>query len=140
MLRVVLDSNVLVAGLRSRRGASFRVLSLVGAGRFVTVVTVPLVLEYERAVCDTRHAWPHRAEDLRAVLDYLCAASERRQVHFLWRPCLPDANDDMVLEAAVAGKCTTIVTFNIKDFAGSERFGIRAMVPGDLLGHLGEKR
>ena len=140
MLRVVLDSNVLVAGLRSRRGASFRVLTLVDGGAFVTVVTVPLVIEYERVLLDSRHAWPHRAGDVRAVLDYLCAVSEHKRVHFLWRPCLPDANDDMVLEAAVTGNCTHIVTFNVKDFVGCERFGVQALTPGAFLGKLGEKR
>ncbi|MCX7011401.1 MAG: putative toxin-antitoxin system toxin component, PIN family [Candidatus Sumerlaeota bacterium] len=134
--RVVVDSNVLVAGLRSRRGASFRLLSLMGAGRFVTVVTVPLVVEYEMALGDREHGLPYDREEIRRFLDYFCAISDRRKVHFLWRPSLRDANDDMVLEAAVAGGCKRIVTFNTKDFAGVERFGIRAVPPGEFLREL----
>ena len=49
-LTVVLDTNVLEAAFRSRRGASFAVLSLVGTGCFEIAVSVPLVLEYEEVL------------------------------------------------------------------------------------------
>jgi predicted nucleic acid-binding protein len=139
-VRATLDSNVLVSGLRSRRGASFQLLNLVGTERLTTVVTVPLVVEYEHALLDPTHGLPYEAEEIRRFIDYFCGVSERRKVHFLWRPLLPDASDDMVLEAAVAGRCRYIVTFNVKDFAGVERFGIRALPPMDFLRILGEKR
>jgi len=128
-LRVVLDTNVLVAGLRSRRGASYRVLTLVGTGRFAHVVSVPLVLEYEEVL--KRRGAGHRLArtDVDAILDYLCASGEHQPIHFLWRPLLPDPKDDMVLEAAVNGRCARIVTFNRRDFAGSERFGVTPVSP-----------
>jgi putative PIN family toxin of toxin-antitoxin system len=138
--RVVLDTNVLVSGLRSRRGASFALLALVGADRFTTVVSVPLVVEYEHALLDPAHGLPYGAGEIRRFLDYFCAVSNRREVHFLWRPSLPHPGDDMVLEAAVAGRCKHIVTFNIRDFAGVERFGIRALPPAEFLKILGVKR
>lgn len=139
-VRAVLDSNVLVSGLRSRRGASFQLLNLVGTERFTTVVTVPLVVEYEHALLDPTHELPYGAEEIRRFIDYFCSVSERRTVHFLWRPLLPDACDDMVLEGAVAGRCRCLVTFNVKDFAGVERFGIRALPPMAFLRILGEER
>jgi putative PIN family toxin of toxin-antitoxin system len=139
-VRAVLDTNVLVSGLRSRRGASFRLLNLVGTGRFTTVVSVPVVVEYEHALLDPMHGLPYGVGEIRRFIDYFCAVSDRRRVHFLWRPLLPDANDDMVLEAAVAGRCRHIVTFNVRDFAGTERFGIRALPPTEFLRILGEKR
>jgi len=135
--RVVLDSNVLVSGLRSRLGTAFRLLSLLGSDRFVTVVSVPVVLEYEKALLDVEHGLPYSREEIRRFLDYFCAASDCRKVYFLWRPCLRDANDDMILEAAVAGRCGYIVTFNVKDFSGVARFGIRALPPRDFLRGLG---
>jgi predicted nucleic acid-binding protein len=131
--RIVLDTNVLVAGLRSRDGASFKLLERVGTGAFVTVVTVPLVLEYEKTLLDPKQRLLVGAEDVRRFLDYLCRVSDRRKVHFLWRPFLVHGYDDMVLEAAVAGGCREIVTFNLKDFRGSERFGVRAVLPRDCL-------
>jgi putative PIN family toxin of toxin-antitoxin system len=131
--RVVLDSNVLMAGLRSREGASFRLLRLVGSGAFVTVVSVPLVLEYEKTLLDPDHGVPYTPDEVGRFLDYVCSVSERRKVHFLWRPFLRDVKDDMVFEAAMAGGCEYVVTFNLKDFKGCERFGVRALLPAEFL-------
>ena len=135
-----MDSNVLVSGLRSKHGASFKLLALVGGEECTTVVSVPLVVEYEKALRGSRHALPYTLGEIGRFLDYFCAVSDRRKVHFLWRPCLPDVTDDMVLEAAVAGQCRYIVTFNVRDFVGVERFGVRALPPAELLKILGEKR
>lgn len=136
--RVVLDTNVLVAGLRSRRGASYQILQRVGTGRFVHVVSVPLVFEYEDLLRRRSTGLRLSAADVGVVLDYLCATGEHQPIHFLWRPVLPDPRDDLVLEVAVNGQCDTIVTFNSRDFAGSERFGIAFATPRAFLGHLGE--
>jgi predicted nucleic acid-binding protein len=137
MPRVVLDTNVLVAGLRSSLGASHRVLSLVGTGRFVHAVSVALVFEYEAAVRrpDAGVSVPEGV--IGDVLDYLCAAAERQQIYFLWRPTLPDPNDDLVLEVAAHARCDRIVTFNRRDFVGAERFGVRAQTPAAFLRSLG---
>jgi putative PIN family toxin of toxin-antitoxin system len=138
--RAVLDSNVLVSGLRSKRGASFKLLGLVGGGEFMTVVSVPLVIEYEKALLDSHHGLPYTPVEIGRFLDYFCGVSDCRKVHFLWRPCLPDVTDDMVLEAAVAGRCRYIVTFNVRDFVGAAQFGIRALPPAEFLKVPGEKR
>lgn len=135
----MLDANVVVAGLRSSLGASSRVLSLVGTGRFVHAVSVALLFEYESAVvrpeADVR--LPRAVVD--DVLDYLCSAAERQRIYFLWRPMLPDPSDDLVLEVAAHGRCDRIVTFNVRDFRGSERFGIRALTPAAFLRSLEEQ-
>lgn len=130
---IVMDTSVLVAALRSRRGASFELLSRVGTGRFELVVSVALVLEYEAV--GTRHleASGLDAADLDAVLDYLCAVADRRRIHYLWRPTLRDPGDDLVLEVAVSGGASFIITFNERDFAGAERFGVRVSRPGPFL-------
>ena len=98
----MLDTNVLVAGLRSRQGASFALLSMAGTGVYEHVVTVPLVMEYEDVLFRTDMV-PLTASAVQDVIDYLCATGVKQSVHFLWRPCLPDARDDMVFEAAVNG-------------------------------------
>lgn len=137
--RVVLDTNVLVAGLRSRRGAAFRLLSLVGSGVFHHCLSVGLLFEYESTL-KRPGVIPHlttRQKD--AILDFLCATAIHREVHYLWRPALRDPSDDLVLEAAVSGECESILTYNRRDFAGSERFGIRIQAPGEFLAELEEE-
>lgn len=128
---VVLDTSVLVSALRSRRGASFAVLGLVGTGRFEIALSVPLLLEYEDATL--RGRLPIGAPDVLAVLDYLCAVSRHQQIHFLWRPFLPDPKDDMVAELAFAAGAQYVVTHNLKDFAPLPQLGIRAVSPGAFL-------
>ena len=139
MRRIVLDTNVLVAGLRSSLGASHRVLSLVGSGRFTHVVSVALLFEYEAAVKrpESGIRLPRPAID--DILDYVCAAGERQPIYFLWRPTLPDPSDDLVLEVAVHGRCDRIVTFNTRDFVGLARFGIQVETPAEFLRSLGVK-
>lgn len=135
---VVLDTNVLVAGLRSRRGAAYKVLSLVGQNQFQTHVSVPLVFEYEDALARHRSSLLGSDEVVEAILDYHCDVGERHQIFFLWRPLLRDPKDDLILELAVKARCDFIVTYNRRDFAGCERFGLGAITPAELLEYLGD--
>jgi predicted nucleic acid-binding protein len=134
---VVLDTSILVAAFRSRRGAAFRLLSRVGTGGFDIAVSVPLVLEYEdaplRQIADTSLS----ESDVHDVLDYLCSVAKRQEIFFLWRPLLQDPKDDLVAEVAVAAGCDAIVTYNRRDFAGIEQFGIRVRTPAELLRETG---
>ena len=137
---MVLDTNVLVSGLRSKRGASYKLLTFLGSGRYVTAVSVPLVVEYEKALFDSRTKVPLSRGDVGKFIDYICAISDKRKIYYLWRPCLPDPSDDMLLELAVAGRCDFVVTYNIRDFRGVERFGIRVLKPDQFVNLLGEQR
>ena len=138
MSRIVLDTNVVVAGLRSSRGASFRLLRLLGKGRFQTVLSVPLALEYESATKRQSRALGLTHSDIDDVLDFLCKVSDHRQIFYLWRPFLRDPGDDMVLELAVEAEAEFIVTHNLRDFAGADRFGVRVVTPQAFLRHIGE--
>ena len=139
MMRVVLDTNVLVAGFRSRDGASFRILELLeGAAELTPCVSVPLVLEYEAAL---RRLLGQDDWRIEPFLDYLCEIGEKREIFFLWRPFLRDAGDEMVLEVAVGAAVEAIVTHNVRDFDGvDEHFGIRVLTPGTLLQELEERK
>lgn len=134
---VVLDTNVLVAGLRSRRGASFEALSLVNSERFGINLSVPLVLEYEDVLLRPETGIPLSREAIADVLDYHCTVARHHRIFFLWRPYLRDPRDDLVLELAVKAGCRFIITFNQRDFVGSERFGIEALPPGEFLRRIG---
>jgi putative PIN family toxin of toxin-antitoxin system len=136
---VVLDTNVIVSGLRSQRGAAFRVLSLVGSGLFEHCLSVTLAFEYEDAVKRSASKVSLPKSVIEDILDFLCASARQQKIHFLWRPVLADAKDDMVLEVAIHGGCEAIVTYNIKDFRGSQRFGIKAIRPQEFLKLIGEK-
>jgi predicted nucleic acid-binding protein len=130
---VVLDSNVVVAGLRSRRGASFEVLRLLRAGRFRIAISVPLVLEYESVL--VRHAAELglTRDEAVGLVDFLCDVGTRTAVHFLWRPTLSDPGDEFILELAVTAGCEGIVTHNVGDFAGARPFQVWIATPRDFL-------
>lgn len=74
------------------------------------------------------------------VLDYHCSVGRHHEIFFLWRPFLKDPHDDLVLELAVKAGCSFIVTYNRRDFAGCEQFGIEAITPGDFLRRTGAYR
>ena len=129
----MLDANVVVAGLRSSLGASHRLLGLMGTGRFVHVIAVALLFEYEAAVKRPEVGIGLPAAAVDDVLDYLCAAAERQQIFYLWRAVLRDPHDDLVLEVAVNGRCDRLITFNTRDFAGADRFGIAVETPASFV-------
>lgn len=133
-MRVVLDTNVLVAAARSRQGASFALLSLIPTGQFDLCISVSLYAEWQDVLLRPANLPPGRTpEDALGFLRYLASQARLQEIHFLWRPCLPDADDDMVLELAFASHCRYIITHNVGDFRGSERFGITALLPRDFL-------
>ena len=137
---IVIDTNVFIAALRSRRGTSYKLLTLIGSGRFEINVSVPLILEYETVA--RRHVGEIALSesDIDDILDYLCKTAKRRKIYYLWRPVLKDPKDDMVLELAVTANCDFIVTFNKKDFPRCElgQFGIQAVTPREFLQGIGE--
>jgi putative PIN family toxin of toxin-antitoxin system len=139
VLPIVLDTNVLFAGLLSRLGASFRVLELIQDGRVRPALSVPLVLEYEMVLKREADMLGLTFRDVEAVLDFLCGVGRLQSIHFLWRPTLRDPRDELVLELAVAARCSHIVTHNVRDFAGAESYGVSALRPADYLHHLGEQ-
>lgn len=130
---VVIDTNVLIAALRSRRGASFKVISLMDRGLFHLSVSVPLVLEYESVAKRISKSLEITYSDIDDILDYICHIASHRKIYYLWRPFLRDPGDDMVLEVAVESESDFIVTHNIRDFIGIEQFGIKAITPKQLL-------
>jgi putative PIN family toxin of toxin-antitoxin system len=136
-MRVVIDTNVLVAALRSRRGTAFRVLEELQKERFEFAVSVPLFLEYED-VLKRPGLVPLPLTAIERFLRYIAANGQTQSIFFLWRPFLNDAKDDMVLEVAVAARCAAIVTFNGKDFVGVERFGLEVWTPYEFLMRLDE--
>lgn len=129
----VLDTSVLVAGLRSRRGASFQVLQAIRAGGIRIAVSVALVLEYEAVLLRPGLIPRFTPRDIRKIVDGLCLLGDHQKVFFAWRPFLPDPDHDFILELAVAASASFIITHNTDDFRGSDSMGVRAITPATAL-------
>lgn len=114
--QVILDTNVIVAAARSRRGASAALLSKVGSGRFEINLSVALALEYEEVL--KRHAPGSglSAEDVEDLVGYLCANGTRREVIPRVRPLLEDPDDEFLAELALCFPCEYFITHNVKHF------------------------
>jgi putative PIN family toxin of toxin-antitoxin system len=135
-MRVVFDTDVVVAALRSPSGASAALLFAAAEGRLVPCANVALMIEYEATCLREEHvvASGLSREDVGVFLDGLAVVIEPVDTHFLWRPQLRDPGDEMVLEAAVNGKAGTIVTFNVRDYGSAAgRFGVRVSLPREVL-------
>ena|SRR5699024_1015451 len=137
MINVVIDTNVLISALRSKRGASYKLISLIGYGKFSISLSVPLLLEDESV--SKREKFKHLIEtDIDNLLNYLCKVADKRDIFFLWRPFLKDPKDDMVLELAFEARCEYIISYNLDDFKGIEQLGVRAITPKQFLIKIGE--
>ncbi len=135
-LQVTLDTNVLVAGLRSRGGASFQILSIWLEGRFRACVSVPLWLEYEAVLKREHIAAGHglSAEDIDVLLATFAAHIVPVELNFTWRPQLRDPKDEMVFDTALNGRSEALVTFNRDDFSKpAAKFGLKLWTPRELL-------
>ena len=137
---VVLDTCVLVSALRSNRGASHQILRALGSTQFNIALSVPLLLEYEAVLNRDSIGISLDERGIGTLLDYICSIGKPHDIHFMWRPMLKDPSDEFVLELAVKANCQYIVTHNIKDFAGAEKFGLNVIRPGAFLFALGENQ
>ncbi len=130
--RCILDMFVV------KQGASFKLLSVIVNECIDLYISVPLILEYETVAKRMSRTIGLTHSDIDDIIDYLCAIGKHRQVHFLWRPNLKDPGDDFILELAVESECNYIVTHNIKDFIGSEKFQVEVITPQNFLRIIGE--
>ena len=131
--QVFLDTNVLVAAVRSQRGASYALLQTIPKRKCQLNLSPALMLEYESKlrIEAVRQNRPVAVVD--RFLDFLAAISNRRQIYFLLRPFSPDPGDDFIIELAVASRAQFIVTHNLRDFAGAAEYGIRVVRPHEML-------
>ncbi len=128
-----MDTNVLYAGLRSSRGASYALLRAIDKGAVRIVLSTALLFEYEDVVRRHQVEVGLSDQDIEELLNALCQVSEHQKVYFLWRPCLPDAADDHILELAVASGAESIVTHNVRHFEGAAQFGIRVCTVKEIM-------
>lgn len=140
-MRFLLDTDVVVAAMRSPRGASAELLRRIDDGKATMLLSVALALEYEAKcmLAEHRLAAKLSVSDAATYIDGLIAMAEPVQMHFRWRPQLHDPGDELVLEAAVNGRASAVVTFNERDLREARQsFGIAVIRPGEALRRLEE--
>ena len=138
-MRFVLDTNIIIAALRSPKGASSLLLQKALKREYEVILNVPLVLEYEAIASKPEHRIVSglTSNQVEAVISALCAVGRPVESHFLWRPQLRDPADEMVLEAGINGNANAIVTFNKRDFEKCiKQFDISIISPQDALRRL----
>ena len=131
-----MDTDTVVAAMRSPTGASAALLQAARGGSVTLPATAPLCLEYEDVCSRAEHiqAAKFSSCDLTVFLDALVDLLEPVDVWFLWRPQLRDPGDELVLEAAVNGRAGAIATFNRRDFrVATDRFGIDILLPAEAI-------
>lgn len=136
----VIDTNVLVSALKSKRGASYKILSLMPTGKFEFHLSVPLVCEYESVLkrSDLNLTWT--IDEIDELMDIICLFGVKHEIWYLWRPLLQDAGDEFVAELAVTAQAEAIVTQNVRDFKGMNKFGIEVLTPKEFLQRIGEAK
>lgn len=136
-VKVVLDTDVVIAAMRSPRGASAEILRAARLGRVTLLASVPLALEYEAVCSRAEHGLAARLSDreVKVFVTAVVALAEPVTTHFLWRPQLRDPDDEMVLEAAINGRADALVTFNGRDFGSvPAQFGVEILLPREAIG------
>ena len=137
--RTVLDTDVLVAAVRSDRGASRALLTAALERRYPVLASVPLMLQYESVLTRSEHLVAARisAVDAGILLDAVALVADVIRISYLWRPVLPDPGDDLVLETAVNGRADAVVTFNRGDYEPAvRRFALEILTPADAVRRL----
>jgi putative PIN family toxin of toxin-antitoxin system len=138
-VRAVLDTDVVVAAMRSPAGASAAILRAARRGKLTVLLSVALALEYEAVCRQAEHRLASGLTDQEAetFVTAVIAMAEPVKIHFLWRPQLRDAGDEMVLETAVNGGADALITFNVRDYGEvPSRFGIELLLPREAIGRI----
>ncbi len=135
--RVVLDTNVIIAGLQSVTGASRLLLTLLRSGDFEVCYSNALIYEYEEVLQRQRERIGIRPDQIELFLKFFVRIGRPQALHVRLRPQLRDPKDEHVLELAFNATCAYIVTFNLRDFTPVQNFGVQAIKPADFLDILG---
>lgn len=131
-----MDTDAIVAAMRSPTGASAAIVRKARQGKVVLLLSVPLAMEYEAVCVRPEHqlAAGLSEQEVRIFVDAVIAIAEPVKIHYLWRPQLRDPSDEMVLETAVNGRANLLITFNVRDYGTAPaRFGIEVMTPREAV-------
>ena len=137
-IKVVIDTNVFISSLKSNRGASFKLLFEVSRKRYVQNISPALIFEYESIAKRRSTKLALTDYEIDSILNMICKWSNKCRIFYLWRPFLKDPKDDFVLELAIESQSEFIITYNVNDFKGVDKFGIKIATPQEFLKLIGE--
>ena len=142
MIKIVVDTNILVSTILSPQSSNRHLLQLCFEKRFLPVISTSLFLEYEDVLTRSHivEKSPFSSQQRERLLNNFVHICQYTSIHYTWRPNLRDEGDNHVLELALAANCKYIVTYNIKDFLHSElKFPwINIVTPKHLLEQLSQ--
>lgn len=132
-LQIVIDTNVLVTGLRSSKGASFRLLQILNDQRWQINVSVPLVLEYEEVLKRESQVLGLTFEEIDTIVNTLCQIGNRKAIPYSWRPLSADSDDDFLVELALNTRADYVITFNARHLEVLRTLGFAVVTPREFL-------
>lgn len=136
--QIILDTNILVAGLRSRRGIANRLLMQLDDARWEINVSTALALEYEDVLKRPGMVEGTTHEEIDVLIDGICSIARRHNIFYLWRPLSSDPKDDFLIELAATANADFIITYNPRHLRPAEQFGVRLLTPKEFLQLLGD--
>ncbi|MGH9946352.1 MAG: putative toxin-antitoxin system toxin component, PIN family [Pyrinomonadaceae bacterium] len=138
ILQIVVDTNVLIAAFRSKRGAANRLINALDDSRWQINLSTPLLLEYEDVMKRPEMASILSRSEVDIFLDGLCSISQYCEIFFLWRLLSKDPKDAMIIELAVRANADFLITYNPKDFVALVDFGVKLISPREFLRFVGD--
>lgn len=136
--QIVIDTNVILAGLRSKKGASYKLLTLLNDQRFQLNVSATLIFEYEEILKREHQQLGLTTEDIDNIINGICHLANHHQIFYIWRPLAKDQDDDFIIDLALKCQANLIISYNEKDLKPIQKFGISILTPKQFLQLLGE--
>ncbi|MBD2490117.1 putative toxin-antitoxin system toxin component, PIN family [Aulosira sp. FACHB-615] len=136
--QIVLDTNILITGLRSNQGASYKLLTMLNDSRWQLNISATLVFEYEEILKREKEQLRLSNEDIDTIIEAICSIANKCSIFYLWRPIAQDPDDDFIIDLAVECQADFIITYNHKDLQNAKKFGIRIVSPKEFLQIVGE--
>ena len=133
MIRAVLDTNVILAALLSRRGAAFEILQRLRNGEWKLVLSNHLLLEYEEVLKRNAPALALTHEEIDLFLNAICLAADCFPLPPVQTPRLPDADDEPLLRLAESSGARIITTHNLRHLTTAANYGVRVLPPHEFL-------
>lgn len=136
--QIVIDTNVILAGLLSNKGASYKLLTILNDQRFQINVSATLVFEYEEILKREQQQIDLNNEDIDNIINGICHLVNHHEIFYIWRPLAKDKNDDFLIDLAFKCQANFIISYNQRDLKPIEKFGIFILTPKQFLRLLGE--
>ncbi|ACK70729.1 PilT protein domain protein [Gloeothece citriformis PCC 7424] len=136
--QLVLDTNIILSGLRSKKGASYKLLNLLNDRRLQINISTTLIFEYEQILKREYKDLELSLEDIDDIINAICAIANQHKIFYLWRPLAKDPNDDFLIDLAIEAQADFIISYNKKDLEPVEKFGILILTPKQFLQLIGE--